>query len=166
MLTYANRRCKALGCQRGAIFGGVDTAWARTFCRHHCQVSHTNLAYKKKKNAQPQGFADEKDLRLVSGKGRCGRCVFVYVCMYLYVSLYIYIHTFIMHTCIHSYMHTCIHTYIHTYIHTCTCIGAEDTCDVGQRDAYTALLPAVLPAQLAAPFVQYTSTSHRHASRC
>jgi hypothetical protein len=30
---------------RGAIFGGPDTAWTRTFCKRHCLSSHVNMAY-------------------------------------------------------------------------------------------------------------------------
>ena len=40
-----NLMCKAMGCTRGAIFGGPDTAWSRTFCKRHCSTSHVNLAY-------------------------------------------------------------------------------------------------------------------------
>lgn len=51
-----NLMCKALGCTRGAIFGGPDTAWSRTFCKRHCHLSHLNLAYLRPWNLTAAGL--------------------------------------------------------------------------------------------------------------
>ncbi len=116
----------------------------------------------EKKNRTTARLRGRKRPQISFRKGQV-RQMRMYVCVY--VSVCIYIHT-VIHTCMHAYMHTYMNTCVHTYMHTYTYIGAVDTYGAGQRDAYTAPLPAVLPAQLAAPFVPSTSTSHRHASRC